>query len=276
MTFTTTSETLATKLGGTAGLLKAGEHTLYVEVTGQGPVLVLVHDGIVHREGWDAQFAYFSQWFTVVRYDRPGFGQAPPPTTPYSNVTHLAQLLDGLELTEVVLLGGSAGGRTALDFALAQPQRVRGLVLVGAPISGLAFSEHMLHRGWKQPFPDEMQGMREFWVNDPWLIAPHNQAAKDRLRALLLANPNNLEYFADRLEDGAALPRLAEVTAPTLITVGEWDIADNHAHAGILHVGLKNAERAIMSSAGHLVYMEVPEAFNALVYEWLKKQGLLA
>jgi len=73
----------------------------------------------------------------VVAVDRPGFGlsDAHPWSGPRRNaaVEWLGTVLDALGLTSVDLLGSSAGGTWAIWFALANPERVRRLVLVGAP-----------------------------------------------------------------------------------------------------------------------------------------------
>ena len=56
-----------------------GGDTVFCEVTGHGPALVLTHDAIVHREGWDAQFEALSRSYRVVRWDRRGYGRSDRP-----------------------------------------------------------------------------------------------------------------------------------------------------------------------------------------------------
>ncbi len=65
------------------------------------------------------------------------------------------------------------------------------------------------------------------------------------------------------------LPHLSEIHAPTLIITGESDIADNHAHAGVIQVGVAGSERVVIPHAGHLVYLEQPEQFNEAVRAFL-------
>lgn len=74
----------------------------------------------------------------AIAVDRPGFGLSDPHTWPPEGrreavVEWVDRLLDGLGLKEVALLGSSAGGTWAVWFALAHPDRVRRLVLLGAP-----------------------------------------------------------------------------------------------------------------------------------------------
>ena len=74
----------------------------------------------------------------AIAVDRPGFGLSDPHTWPTTSrretaVDWVGRLLDGLDLRETALLGSSAGGTWAVWFALAHPERVSRLVLLGAP-----------------------------------------------------------------------------------------------------------------------------------------------
>ena len=64
------------------------------------------------------------------------------------------------------------------------------------------------------------------------------------------------------LEDVHALAYLSNIHVPTLIIVGESDIADNHAHAGVPQVGIKGSERKVIAHAGLLVYLEQPQKLS--------------
>ena len=110
----------------------------------------------------------------------------------------------------------------------------------------------------------------DFWVNDPWLIHEDNKDARARLRQILESSTQNLLNFPiEKLEDVKALPRLSEIQAPTLIVIGEHDIADNHAQAGIIQFSVNGSVRKVVLHSGHLVYMEQPKEFNKIVGEFL-------
>ena len=269
----TSTQAIELHTGASAGLAHIAGNQIYYEVAGQGLPVVFLHDGNVHRNGFDAQQERFSQNYTVVRYDRPGFGDSPPPTKAHSDVATLKGILDFLGIEAVILVGGSAGGRLALNFALEHPAAVGALVLVGAAVSGFAFTDHMRYRGWRNVWGASIAEMTEFWLNDPWYIAPENHGARDRLRQLLLTYPHNLVNFpVQKLDDGPAIDRLAEIQTPTLVLAGESDIADNHAHAGVIQLGIKDSERQIIIGAGHLAYLEQPDQFNRLVLEFLDRR----
>jgi len=172
-----------------------------------------------------------------------------------------------------ILIGGSAGGRLALNFAITHPTCVTALVLAGPAVSGLGFTDHMLNRGWRNEWGDSIPEFIDFWVNDPWIIAEENTEARSRLRQILESSNQNLMNFPiEVIDDVEALPRLSEINVPTLIILGESDIADNHAHAGVIQVSVKDSKRKVIPHAAHLVFMEQPEKFNEIVKEFLDGQ----
>ena len=185
----------------------------------------------------------------------------------------MKSLFDQLGLEAAILIGGSAGGRLALNFAITHPTCAAALVLAGPAVSGLGFTDHMLNRGWRNKWGDSIPEFIDFWVNDPWIIAEENAQARAKLRHILeTSNQNLMNFPIEVIDDVEALPRLSEIHVPTLILLGEFDIADNHAHAGVIQVSVKNSERKVIPHAAHLVFMEQPEKFNEIVKEFLDGQ----
>jgi 3-oxoadipate enol-lactonase len=89
---------------------------------------------------------------------------------------------------------------------------------------------------------------------------------------LLMANPQNMDFTKSRLEQPppfSALKRLPEIAVPTLIISGEKDIPDVLAHAGAIEAGIAGSYRIVLKDAGHLCYLEQPEAFNAAMLDFL-------
>jgi pimeloyl-ACP methyl ester carboxylesterase len=197
------------------------------------------------------------------------------PTAPFSMVEDLRTLQDHVGIKSATLIAASAGGAMAIDFALAYPERVDGLVLVGAVVLGAGFSEHFLDRNARNSAPLERgdtAGAYANWLNDPYIMSPSSVEARQRLvRDAMpyarnhLQNPQRFVEWRER-NAVASLPRL---NVRTLIVVGEDDIPDVHAHAGILAAGIRGSRRVVVSDAGHLIFAEQPERFNALVRAFL-------
>jgi 3-oxoadipate enol-lactonase len=238
------------------------------------PAIVLTHDGLLHRETWDAQLTTFAHRYRVARWDRRGYGRSPAPHAPYSSIDDLARVVRAVSAAPATLIGCSFGSLLSLHCTLDNAQLVGALVLVGPIVSGLGYSEHFLTRGGhRPPAPDApVAEQLHYWTTtDPWIVAAGNDSARQRLRALLAANPNNLRQRVD-LEQrpaSAALERLGQISVPTLLVVGEADIPDVHAHSGAIEAGIPGARRVVLSGSGHLPQLEVPDAFNRIVLEFL-------
>ena len=98
-----------------------------------GRAVVLLHGMKFQAETWRelgtlAQLA--DQGLRVLAVDMPGFGRSPAHPLPPGEVVH--RLLDKLDIDRAVLVGPSMGGRIALEYAIGHPERLAGLVLVGA------------------------------------------------------------------------------------------------------------------------------------------------
>lgn len=252
---------------------------LWVASQGSGTPLVLLHDGLLPSETWESQVPVFSRSFRVIRYDRRGHGRSEPPQGPYSDVADLVAIFDALKLERAVLAGCSNGGKIAVDFALAHPNRVEALVLAGPVVSGLPFSEHFRQRGAANYAPyvreKSLEKLVDAWVRDPYLMDPANVRARERLRELLIRHPGSVTGTIPpgQPEARPAIGRLGEIRVPTLLVTGASDIADVHAHMGALEAGIPGARRVVLDGAGHLAHMEIPERFNETVLGFLRPSG---
>ncbi len=267
------------KAAAASDFLEVGGSKLFYEVAGTGPAMVFIHDGHMHSESWDAQWKFFSASHRVVRYDRRGYGKSTPANAPYSNIEDLRLLLAHLGVSNAVVMGCSAGGRLAIDFTLEHPALVQRLVLVGPVVSGLDFSEHFEGRVREGFRPlrerNDVGATVTNWMNDPWLIASTNMAAKERFREIMLAHPHNMTRTSEysRSASRPAIGRLAEIRVPTLIVVGESDVPDVHAHCGAIQSGLSSAQRMVLPGAAHFVHLERPAEFNQVVTHFLGNSG---
>jgi hypothetical protein len=123
-----------------SGHLDVPQGRLWYEARGAGPALVLLHDGLIPSEAWDAQVGPFSRHDRVVRYDRRRYGRSASETDDFSNVADLKALLDHLKIE-------TRGGVLVRDLSHASPRggRVSGYFVAseearGRP--GLLFLHH--------------------------------------------------------------------------------------------------------------------------------------
>lgn len=246
---------------------------LYYESCGSGgETVVLLHDGVVDSAVFDDVWPTFCSHFRTIRYDRRGYGRSPVAISGYSELDDLLAILRYAHADRVVLVGCSHGGQLSLDFTLAHRDRVRQLVLVGPVLGGLPFTEQFLTRA-NHAFSllkTNLSAAISEWSSDRYLIAPGNQKARQRLRDLLIANPQDMTHTDLPLPVRPALGRLNDIAVPTLIITGAEDIPDVQAHAGAIEAGISGSRRILISDAGHLLYLEKPEEFSRIVINFLE------
>ena len=246
---------------------------LYFEECGTGAeAVVLIHDGIAHSAVWDDVWPVFCKRFHTIRYDRRGYGRTPVATSPYTEIEDLATLLRQRKVSRAILVGSSHGGELSIDFTLHYANVVQQLVLVGAVVSGMPYSDHFLNRGMinSRPFEkNDVAGGLANWAKDKYLLAPAHEAAQKRLLALLTANPQDMTHSDYARPIMPAIGRLREIRVPALILVGDADIPDVHAHAGAIEAGISGSKRVVMSDVGHLMYLEKPVEFSNEVISFI-------
>jgi pimeloyl-ACP methyl ester carboxylesterase len=243
---------------------------------------VLVHEGICDSRMWDPQWETFSRSHRVIRYDQRGFGRSPIGPGRFSNARDLLDLIGQEALKSVSLVGVSMGARIALEVALARPELVEALVLVGAGLPGHEWSAEMnaadeaeeaaLGRG---DVDEAVEVTLRTWVDGPRRRpedvdpAVRARVAEMQRRAYELQLPV-WETAEEEPLVGDLAGRIGEVGAPTLVLVGEEDVPDMHEIADRLERELPNARRASIADTAHVPSLERPREFDQLVLPFLQ------
>lgn len=271
--------------GPPAGIRCRQRGKLYYEVAGEGPAVVLGHAGIADLRMWDDQVAPLAERYTVIRYDIRGFGQSPTADVDWSRHDDLAALIDHLGVTTAAVIGASMSGAIAIDFALAHPDRLWALVLVGSAIDGFDWSQdealaqldaeetRLLDAG---DIDGAVDLMVRLWVAGPnrdpkGIDASVRERVADMQRAIYKTGRDPVE-LAQELSP-LAIMRLEEITAPTLVMIGDQDVPGIKHIAELLASRIPRAETAVIHDAAHLPSMERPVEFNRLVLDFLAKHA---
>jgi pimeloyl-ACP methyl ester carboxylesterase len=260
--------------------IAAGTAVLEVETCGRGSTVVLIHGGNTDRRMWDREFAAWSDAYRVIRYDVRGFGRSTRPAEPYASHEDLATILDSLGIRRVVIVGLSLGGRIAVDFALTHPDRVAGMVLVGPGLSGFPWARDA-DPSWTA-IGQAIERRDSTAAALHWLETPYMKPAMERpeLRPLLrqLAVDNASSWVTKDSEqelDPPAYRRLSEIEVPTLIVVGQRDIADIQRIVAKIGSDIRGSSRVTIPGAGHMVNLERPAEFERVVRPFLDSVSLV-
>jgi pimeloyl-ACP methyl ester carboxylesterase len=259
----------------TAGRLILDDGELTYQRRGDGPPVVLLHAGGLSGALWDRQFPLLARDRTAVRYDARGHGGSSPVTGPFSHHEDLEDVLDGLDLDRATLVGLSLGARTAVDFALAHPDRVADLVLVGPGVSGMKLEDpfivDLIARLRASTTVDEVaECLLRMWVDGPHRSPDEVDPAVRELCRGLTAHAVARGAFGTAPDELHAVDRLHELRARTLVVVGDLDSSDIHAVADRLCESVPGAEKVVVEGAGHLVNLDRPDEFDRALLRFLR------
>ena len=262
-------------------LLDVNGGQLYVESTGEGEPVLLVHSGITDSRMWDGQLSDLAAQRQVIRYDMRGFGRSTAVDGPFSHVDDLAHVVQELALESPSIIAASFGARVALDYALREDASVDRMLLVGPAISGMQFEDERLRACWASMSEAWDAGDKErvidietrFWINGPG--RPDGGADEQVIEKVLEMQRRILDLLPDDEEDPEieepqdALGRLGELAIPVLVVVGEHDVSDMHDNAEAIRAKVPNADVITIPGTGHLPNMEAVEEFNAIALDFL-------
>ena len=261
-----------------SGFVSVQDGQLYYEVAGEGPPVVLLHGFSLDTRMWDAQVSTLAQIYTVIRYDRRGFGRSSLPVAPYSHVADLHTLLAHLQLSKAALVGLSRGGSVSLEFALTYPAQVEMLVLVDSVLGGYRWSDEyraLDKTVWDTARTQGVAAGKAAWIAHPIFAPALEQAAVgEQFRAMVKAYTgwHFLNRDLDQRLDPPAAQRLSEIHCPTLVVVGERDLPDFQQITDLLHTGITSAQKVVLPGVGHLASMEAAAQFTELLtQEWWKQ-----
>jgi pimeloyl-ACP methyl ester carboxylesterase len=260
-------------------VVEAGDGTRLEAVrVGADPVtLVFLHAGVCDRRSWSPVMDLLADRYGSIAYDRPGFGTTAPATTPYTAIEHLHAVTAAAGGREVVLVGNSQGGRIAIDYALAEPGRVRGLVLVASALSGgepvdweAELGRELLQAIEAAEESGDLDAVNRYEAR-VWLDGP--RAAEGRVsgpvRDLFLAmNGVALRHGdqAPEVEPSPAVDRLSELAMPVLMVTGALDVAAVGARCRAIARAVRGGRHVEIPDAAHLPALEHPDRFvDALI-----------
>jgi pimeloyl-ACP methyl ester carboxylesterase len=244
---------------------------LFSTAEGSGPTLILGHGFGGSARNFRPQSRALRDRYRVVLHDARGHARSDAPAAaaqyaPECFVADIASLLDAAGAESAVVGGLSMGASVALRFALAQPERVRALVLASFPASAAAGGVAHSARAFADSIDREglaAAGERFVWGADSGL--GERDAALVR-QGFLEHPPHALahilrEFLAEQPSVEALVPELRELRIPTLVVAGELD----HTSIGpseALAATLPDAELVRIPAAGHVVNLVRPSEFN--------------
>jgi len=237
-------------------------------IEGAGPALVLLHGWALDLSSWNLLAPLLAAHYTVLRSDRRGFGLSEGVSDIHRNVDDLRAVMDAAGVRDAALVGMSQGARLALHFTLAYPDRVRALVLDGAPEIE---SESELPLGlYRQRLESAgVAALRAMILAHPLM---HLHTQQPAARAALVESLSGYRGL-DLLHPvpRSAAPDLKRITTPTLVLNGALDSVRRRDAGRRMADTITGAARVELPAAGHLALLDDPVAYAAAVTGFLRK-----
>jgi pimeloyl-ACP methyl ester carboxylesterase len=248
----------------------SGRAQLAYEITGfgGGAEVLLLHAGVNDRRSWQYVVERLSPRHRCVAFDARGFGETTyEREDDWSPVTDAVAVLDAAGIERPVVVACSMGGRTAIDLALAHPDRVAGLVLIGARVRGAPYPDieqeataelrASIESADAGGDLDELNRL-EAWM---WLDGPGAQEGRvgGTVRELFLDMNDRALRAQDPGEQAAiasAWPRLGEIAAPALVMVGRLDGEEVQAICEQTATMIAGARLRLLDGVAHVPHLE--------------------
>ncbi|MFF5587973.1 alpha/beta fold hydrolase [Streptomyces hygroscopicus] len=246
---------------------------LFVEKTGQGSPVVLIHGLGGATTVYDPQVAALAEHHTVLRYDLSGHGRSPSAGTPSITgwVAELTALLDAEGIEETAVVAHSMGTLVAATFAAAHPGRVTKLALLGPVRAQGAQAKEATRARARTVREGGMSAVADTIVS----VATSEQTRTQRplaaalVRELLLGQ--DPEGYAAACEALAAAeePDFASIKAPALLLTGSEDRTSPPAVNDDIFALLPKATLHILEGIGHWHTLEASDDVTRRLQEFL-------
>jgi len=260
---------------------------LHYEEAGHGTPILFVHEFAGDHRSWEPQMRFFARAHRCIAYAARGYTPSDVPADhdvySYLHVMRDAvAVLDHLKIEAAHLIGLSMGGYTSLQVALNHPQRVRSLVLAGTGSGSERWYTADFHKHARElgdaferegsaavaggygmgpsrlPFMlKDPRGFAEFTAR----LAEHDaQGSANTSRGFQGARPS-LYDFANEIR---------KLNTPALIVVGDEDERCIEP-SRFLKDTIPASGLAMLPKTGHVVNLEEPDLFNAVVGDFLAR-----
>ena len=273
-------------------LVQRDQHRIYVrDHPGAEPTIVVMHGFPDNLHLYDRLLPHLSPPRRVVAFDFLGWGNSDkPPGYPYTTdnqVGDLDAIITQLKLGPVVLVAHDASGPAAIDWALAHPERVEGLVLLNTyycemPTLSAAGGDLALldARGQKRREAC-VADVRELALPPDVLVAGRGFIRDADVRREFVpllyqqfdATPSARPAFFRLNEDLRSMvrsrtkmiPKLREFRRPVRIIFGDADPSLNSGVARTFHEFFPGSELFLIPGARHFVQLDEPEQVARLI-----------
>jgi len=258
---------------------------LHYDEAGAGTPLVFVHEFAGDCRSWELQMRFFARRYRCIAFNARGYPPSDVPDDPkaYSQqraVDDIKGVLDHLGFAKAHICGLSMGGYAVLLFGLAYPERALSLTVAGCGYGSVGADRAAFHRDVevvaRRFEQDGMAAVAEFYTKGPTRVQFldkdadgwqefHDQFAGGSARGHALTMRGVQLTRPSVFELGQPMERLE---VPTLVMTGDEDEPCLEP-ALFMKRKILAAGLVVLPKDGHKINLEVPDAFNRALLDFL-------
>ncbi|WP_243454374.1 alpha/beta fold hydrolase [Desulfosporosinus fructosivorans] len=216
--------------------------------------------------------------YKVICFDKRGHGKSDIPIDTFSHLEDLKSLMDALALRKITLIGSSAGGALAIDFALQYPAMVKDIVLVCPALNGYPYPSNFISEMVNIYVTGQSEGPEtaiQKYISNPFyeycFPSPNKADARDKVIEIVKESTNFIRWnpmWETELKP-SSYERLGEIQLPVLIISADKDSEIILKIGEYIHEKINHSKKVTMKDCGHFPNVENPVDFNHIVLNFL-------
>ena len=246
---------------------------IYINDTGQGYPLVLVHGYLGSSEMWCLQRDYLSKFFRVISPALPGFGESHEAQS-LDSIHEMAKFIIGIidekKIDKFNLLGHSMGGMIVQEIAKLEGDRINKLICFATGSLGEIPGRFEPIDETRKKLKDEGTEVSFSRVPKKWFV----KGDKDKnyylcKNAVQNVSSKTADNALKAMKNWSGRDDLKNIKNETLIVWGNKDISYNFDQIDTLNKNIKNSKLEIFEGCSHNVHLEETEKFNDLIKKFI-------
>ena len=271
-------------------ITKVNDTELYYDEFGSGTPFLVMHGGL----GIDHTYLHptldpLGDIFKLIFYDHRGHGRSGRPpinTITYEQLADDANALrERLGYEKIGVIGNSAGGYVALNYAIRHPKNINYLMLIDTAPAFDYMKEVMTIVQNKNISPEVMETLsaqsdptiegfrKQFKTLQPLYFYEYTSELEEMSNIIIdkmIINPEAAALTDNLMLKYNVSSELTKIEVPTLILVGKNDFVCPPSQAQRMHESILNSELHIFEKCGHYPFYEARDEFFRVVRDWFK------
>ncbi len=240
---------------------------VHYSIIGEGKPIILLNPAFLDSRIWNVLVDDLSANYQVIQFDFRFSGRTEQDDSDYSISEDLHLLVEELKFEKVNLVGLSAGGHTALEYAIQYPDKVDKLFLISTGLFGVKEDERKVHRMEKFQnalYSGDIKSASEEWTK-MWLIGEDRSfenISKDKIDLFMSITEDNLiksvNFKMPKFIDPPVNMQLSKLDNEIYHMIGSKDYEDVFESSKVFRENIKNYHEETVEAA-HIIPIELSE-----------------